>query len=328
MTCSYVNIGKGFELDNDAAWDYIHDGYLPGPRTVLKGRKKLYPPATPPIDVDTGRLSSLVQQALVAAMGQLDGTHRSVMFSGGFDSMLIACLAEKCGARVTALTVQFDDFNPLTVAGAVQSARKAGIDHHILHVKAVEFLSAVEELAGITDEPVLDLDLAVVYAALKKYDRTVGGDVIISGMGSDQWFGDESLKPGPGGIEDRPDLALAMMNVDAHQRAARANGLNFVFPFLSGAMLSLARSLPEDMKKDKKLLREMAVANMIPQRGGMSEVQVPGLVRLLLVKTYGQRAWPGPVAAPGRNSRVDDQVLRQVILGLWLEKAKSKAVGA
>ena len=54
------------------------------------------------------------------------GSRRAVMFSGGFDSMLIALLAQQCGAQVTAVTVQFDDFNPLTVAGAVEFADKSG----------------------------------------------------------------------------------------------------------------------------------------------------------------------------------------------------------
>jgi len=322
MTCSYAYTGKGTVLDKEAALDYIRDGYLLGPRTVFKGRKKLSPPASPAVPVEASRLSSLIQQTLVASMGNLDGTLRAVMFSGGFDSMMIACLAAQCGAQVTAVTVQFDEFNPLTVAGAVQFAQKAGLDHLVLHVKAVEFLSAVEELAGLTDEPVLDLDLAVVHAALKKYDVSIGGDVFISGMGSDQWFGDEALKPRPGGLAARLDWAL--VDVDAHQRSAQAHSCNFVFPFLTGTMLTLAQSVPDELKKDKKLLREMAVANTFPQRGVRSEAQIPELMKHVLVKTYGPRAWPSPVAVPERNSRVDDKTLRQIIFGLWLEKAKNR----
>ena len=253
-------------------------------------------------------------------MGNIAGSRRAVMFSGGFDSMLIACLAQRCGAQVTAVTVQFDDFNPLTVAGAVQFANKIGVAHHILHVKAVEFLSAFEALAGITDEPVLDLDLCVVYAALKKYDPRIAGDVFISGMGSDQWFGDEALEERPRGLAVRLDWA--MVDKGAHHRVAQAHGCKFVFPFLSGPMLALSQSIPAAMKKDKKLLRALAVANTIPFRGSRSEVQVPPLMRHMLIKKYGDRAWPCPVSVHSRNRSEVDQTFRQIILGLWLKKAK------
>jgi asparagine synthetase B (glutamine-hydrolysing) len=321
MMGSYAYTGTGYEFDQEAAWDYVHHGYLLAPRTVLKGRTKSQRSVLPAVSVELSKLSFITQQTIESEMGDMAGQRRAVMFSGGFDSMLIACLAQGRGARVTAVTVEFDDFNPLTVAGAVEFAGKLGIKHHIVHVKAVEFLSAFETLAGITDEPVMDLDLAIVYAAFKKYDPRTAGEVFISGMGSDQWFGNESLEKRPGGFAARLDWA--MVDQDAHQSVAGAHGCRFVFPFLSVPMLALSRSIPEDMKKDKKLLRALAVANTIPPRGTRSEVQVPALMRQALVKMYGERAWPGPVAASNTSSG-DDRLMRQIILGLWLEKAKDR----
>ncbi len=323
MTGSYAYTGTGFEVDKEAAWDYIRDGYLLCPRTVLKGRTKLPQSELPVISVDLNNLPSLVRQTLEAAMGDIEGDRRAVMFSGGFDSMLIAGLAQRCGAQVTAVTVQFDEFNPLTVAGAVESADKVGISHHILHVKAAEFLSAFEEIAGLTDEPILDLDLSVVYAALKKYDPMIGGDVFISAMGSDQWFGNMALEKIPGGIAARLDWAV--VDGDAHHRVAQVHGCKFSFPFLSRSMLALSQGIPAALKKDKKLLRALAVANTIPHCGIRSEVQVPPLMRHILIKMYGDRAWPSPVSVHARSNSDQDQALRQIILGLWLEKATKKA---
>ncbi|MBF0571246.1 MAG: asparagine synthase [Candidatus Omnitrophica bacterium] len=322
MMDAYVYTGTGHEIDQKAAWDYVRDGYLLSPRTILKGRKKLPQPVLPGISVDSSQLSFITQQTLEAAMGNVARSPRAVMFSGGFDSMLIACLAKRCGAQVTAVTVQFDDFNPLTVAGAAQFANKAGIPHHILNVKAVEFLSAFETLAGITDEPLLDLDLGVVYAALKKYDHGTAGDVFISGMGSDQWFGNLALEARPGGFAARLDWS--MVDEQAHQRVAGLLGCRFVFPFLSGTMLALSQSVPAVMKKDKKLLRTLAAANTIPHRGARSEVQILPLMRRALIKKYGDRAWPCPVSLQGRHHSEMDRALRQIILGLWLEKAQGR----
>ncbi|MDP2653372.1 MAG: asparagine synthase-related protein [Candidatus Omnitrophota bacterium] len=322
MTGTYVYTGIGHEIDQEAAWDYLRDGYLLAPRTVLKGRKKLPPPSLSGVPVDLKNISLAVQQILEDVMGNIAGELRAVMFTGGFDSMLLASLAQRCGAQVAAVTVRFDDFNPLTVAAASQSANKLGLGHHILQVKIVEFLSAFEELAGITDEPVLDLDLAIVYAAFKKYDHRIGGDVFISGMGSDQWFGPVSSRMAKfRGLAARLDWA--MVDEGAHQRVAQAHGCKFIFPFLSRPMLALSQSIPAAMKEDKKLLRTLGVAKAIPDRGARSEVQVPTSIRHILIKMYGERAWPNPVSVDnGRGT--DDQTLRQIVLGLWLEKMKER----
>jgi asparagine synthetase B (glutamine-hydrolysing) len=219
------------------------------------------------------------------------------------------------------VTIQFDGFNPLTVSGARDFAGEVGLSHLVIPVKAVEFLAAFEALAGLTPEPVFDLDLAIVYAALKKYDRRIAGDVFISGMGSDQWFGNMALEDRFGGFDARLDWAV--IDVDAHQRAAQANGCKFVFPFLSDTMLAMSQSVPASMKKDKKLLRSLAGSNTIPQTGARTELQVPDVMRRMLIKTYGDRAWPAPVSAEGGGY---DQPLRQILLGLWLEKKKDSNV--
>ena len=310
------------DINQEAAWDYIRDGYLLAPRTVLKKCVKRPPADLSCIRFEETILSGLLQQRLEIAMGPLTVSRRSVMFSGGFDSILMASLARRLGAEVTTITVEFDDFNPLTVAGAVQAANQLGMAHRILHVKAVEFLAAFEALAGLTDEPILDLDLAIVHAAFKKYDPKLGGDHFISGMGSDQWFGDLARLANVESLAVRMDWA--MVDEQAHHRVVESHGCKIVFPFLSRPMLEIALSIPDAMKKDKKLLRGLAVAQEIPDRGARSEIQVPALMRDILIKTYGHRAWPEPLKACRRDGRELDQALRQIVLGLWLDKSKDR----
>ncbi len=261
-----------------------------------------------------------LQETLIESVGQIKGTRKAIMFSGGFDSMLMACLAQHCGAKIVAVTVQFEDFNPLTVQSSIQSARTLGIEHHILPVKTVEFLSAFEALCPMTDKPLLDLDLAVVYAALKKYDTQIAGDTFISGMGSDQWLGDQAL--------DREDPRFtqawdwAMADTQAHHQVAQKHGCRFVFPFLSDSMLKLSQSIPVALKKDKKLLRALDIAQQIPHLNTPREVQVPLLVRPLLVKAFGHRASPAPIVSD--SDPIDDSKLKAIIHGLWLEGAKRR----
>lgn len=218
-----------------------------------------------------------VAKTLKASLGNLAGTRRALMFSGGFDSMLLALLAQRWGGRVTAVTVRFDDFNPLTVAEASLLARKMDLSHHILHVTLLEFLSAFRSLTALIKEPLSDLDLVLVHAAFKKYDPRIGGKIFISGMGSDQWFGNALDQAA--GIDE-----------DAHHKVARAHGYKFIFPFLSTPMRALSQQVPAALKKDKKLLRELvteADMALLLGRGAKREIQVPAQVRRLLVKVYG-----------------------------------------
>lgn len=320
MTAVYVYKGIGHEIDQDAAWDYIRDGYLLAPRTVLKGRIKFASAPLPASSVELKNIPSVVRETLKASMSSVAGSRRAVMFSGGFDSMLMGQLAQECGAEVTAVTVQFDDFNPLTVTEAVWLAKRMGLPHHILHVAVPEFVSAFELLAGITDEPLLDLDLAVVYAAFRKYHSQIGGEIFISGMGSDQWLGNHSLEAWPGGLAGRLDWAV--VNERAHQQVAQAHGYKYIFPFLSVSMLALSQQVPAAMKKDKQLLRALAAGSTSRRRGARTEIQIPKIMRRILVKVYGRRAWPKPILGSGERGNVEDQALRQIILGLWLEKIR------
>jgi asparagine synthetase B (glutamine-hydrolysing) len=220
------------------------------------------------------------------SLGNLAGTRRALMFSGGFDSMLTALLVQGWGARVTAVTVRFDDFNPLTVAQASLLAGQLGLPHHIIHVTLLEFLSAFESLGALFDKPLSDLDLVLVYAALKKYDPRIGGKIFISGMGSDQWFGNESLKGRGQDLKDRLDQAA--LDMDAHHKVAGVHGLKFVFPFLSASILELSQHVPAALKKDKKLLRGLVDGPvLIEHRTRGREMQVPPQVRQLLVKVCG-----------------------------------------
>jgi asparagine synthetase B (glutamine-hydrolysing) len=311
--------GFVMNIDEQAAWDFIRHGYVLSPRSVLKVRRTNFPKIFPLKHIDNAEIPDLFARKLKNAMGPLAKTRRAVMFSGGFDSLLVCLLARECGANVKAVTVAFENFNPLTVRGSVEAAASVGIEHHILHVKTAEFLSSMEALAGLTDEPVFDLDLAIVHAALKKYDRRIAGNVFISGMGSDQWFGNESLQAKAEGFQAQ--LQGTISAEAAHQKVARADGCSFIFPFIARPMLALAQAIPVRMKKNKQLLRALSVAQEIPSLRTPREMQVPAVVRRLLIQVYGRRAWPDPVTE-SVSTRGLDQRLRQIVLGLWLEKIK------
>lgn len=315
---SYAGTARG--VDKDIAQEYIRSGWVPAPKTVLTGRKKVVHSILPTCPPLSRNMPAVLQKTLLSSMENLKGLPRTMMFSGGFDSTLMVLLARRYGAHVKAVTIQFDKFNPMTVGGAVALARKLGLSHQVLHVSAKEFLSSFETVAQITDEPLLDLDLALVNAVFKKYHQERGKEVFISGMGSDQWFGNMALEPEYGGLQTRLDTGL--LNKKAHDQVAELYGNRFIFPFLSAPMLALSLRLTDDMKDDKKLLRTLADGNGLnPQHG--REEQVPGVMRKVVVQAFARQAWPWPLTAE-KQKKTDDQTLRQIVLGLWLKGAKGR----
>jgi len=289
--------GIGYELDEQAAYDYVHNGYLFAPRTVLKGRLKRPYIISKPKDVDLKDIVARVRQTVHDSMENLEGQRRAVMFTGGFDSTFIALLAQQSGAKVTAITVQFDKFNVATVRDAVQAADALGMTRHVINVTTAEFIAAFEAL-------------------------TDAGDVFLSGMGSDHWYGNIALEERSGGFQAKVDWAVN--NSEAHQRVAQLFGYRFIFPFLSKSMLELSLIIPDDLKKNKKLLRALAVVNSLPARGAKTELQIPELMKRALIKVFGRRAWPEAVSDVESSPDARSCALRKIVLGLWLEKAKKR----
>ncbi len=185
-------------------------------------------------------MKDILQKILKEPLKEVEGRECALMFTGGFDSVLLALLLQQCKAKVTAVTVQFDNFNPRTIKEATETAYKMGLTHHILPVTLKEFLKVFPVLSKLLYRPVLDLDLVVVYAALKKYDRQIAGRIFVSGMGSDQYLGSTPFK------QD-------VIDEETHQQAAKMQGCKFIFPFLSKKLKDFSQQVSPELKRNKKL---------------------------------------------------------------------------
>ena len=318
----YSYVGAPQKIDIPTALEYVQTGWISAPRTVMKGLNKIVRTPLPGQRVELKDIKVSLEEMLATSIKTLDGSQCSVMFSGGFDSMLMVTMARRFCAQVTGISVQFDGYNSTTIEGAVILAQRLGLPHHIIQISLKEFLLSFAKVAQLTKEPLLDLELALVYAAFKKYQPSIAGNVFISGMGSDQWFGDYALKKNRQILQKRLDKMI--LNTSAHHDVANTHGYKFIFPFLSEAMVALSLKLTTSMKKDKQLLRSLVDnTDLIPAQGAEREVQIPDPVRRILIKTYGSRAWPRPIMLK-EYEPVDDRLLRQIVLGLWLERIKKK----
>lgn len=141
------------------------------------------PPAKSP-DEALDRLDALltesVRERLVADVPV------GVFLSGGVDSSLIAAIAGKHAAGITAYTVRMPDVSHDETPHAVSVARHCGLRHEIVDLSAADLGDAFAAVTAHLDEPMADSSLLptwlVCRAARRKMTVALGGD------GADELF--------------------------------------------------------------------------------------------------------------------------------------------
>jgi asparagine synthase (glutamine-hydrolysing) len=199
---------------------YLHRGYVPGPRSIYSGIRKLPPgcflqvgAASATADLPAPRaywsLAEVVERGLerpfrgtdreaierlehelaraVASQSVAD-VPLGAFLSGGIDSSTVVALMQKQSARrvkTFAIGFEEDRFNEAPHARAV--ARHLGTDHTELIVTPREAMAAIQRLPGLYDEPFGDSSSIPTFlvAELARRDVTVS----LSGDGGDELFG-------------------------------------------------------------------------------------------------------------------------------------------
>ncbi len=202
-------------LDRQAVWDYLTCRYVPGPRTMWEGVRKLppghtlsltvsasgdaaaeptvkrywdipYQPANDdiPVEQHERRFAELFEDAVALRMLAAD-VPVGVMLSGGLDSSAVAAVARRCSARLNTFSVGFKgapEANELAFARTV--ARHLGTEHHEIEINQADFLSFLPDFVRFTDEPLADLASVPLYYLSRLARGTV--KVALSGEGSDE----------------------------------------------------------------------------------------------------------------------------------------------
>ena len=196
------------ELDPAALMDFLSLGYVPAPRTMFRGIRKIAPASI--VTLDAGRtqsasfwdlqfgrehrsaeewceeLRSLVDDAVSRQL--MSDVPLGAFLSGGVDSSSIVATMKKLGvSRVSTYSIGFggeDSFHS-ELSDAASTAKAFGTDHHeiVVSPKVSELLAP---LIRHLDEPVTDTSFLVTYLVSKLARESV--TVILSGVGGDEVF--------------------------------------------------------------------------------------------------------------------------------------------
>ena len=218
------------DIDPEALDCYFTFGYIPAPRTIYRGVRKL--PAARTLLVTETRETE--RQYWKLAVGEprhitlaaatdefealLDEAVRcrlmsevplGAFLSGGLDSSLVvSSMAKMSGQPVITNSIGFDDaeFNELGAAGAI--ARHLGTRHHefVVEPRATDVLG---KIAWHCDEPLADSSAIPTWYVCEMARRNV--TVALSGDGGDEAFGGYTFRYLPHAFESRWRAMLPAM---------------------------------------------------------------------------------------------------------------------
>lgn len=198
----------GRELDPDAIGQYFTFGYVPSPRSALKGISKL--PAghmlvledgclhvrrywqldfTPHCTDDEDTAAERVRELLLEAvkLRLISEVPLGAFLSGGMDSSVVVAAMSRAGTeRVKTFSIGFDERSHDELEYARLIARHYDTDHHELVVRP-DVLEVLPRLVWDFDEPFADASMVPTYYVSKLAREHV--TVALSGDGGDEIFG-------------------------------------------------------------------------------------------------------------------------------------------
>ncbi|MBL8013021.1 MAG: hypothetical protein JNN05_04160 [Candidatus Omnitrophica bacterium] len=278
-----------------------------------------------------------------------------VMLSGGFDSSMLCRLAQLYQTRVKTFTIGSQEYNQETLGQGMRMSQVLGTEHEILNVTVKEYLAAVPVTLRLMDEPILDLDTAVIYPALRKLPQEM--KFLLHGFGSDQLIGNDfgylrELSEAMVSFTDfnqyqdvKGDSRAAALffikekmpqEVRLHYRLSQGAGGRLIFPFFEQAIVNAGLQMSEELRLNKKLLRSLlpSLNKILPPRAtaGVEQAkgQIPETIKYVTWQVYGKNVGRSPLLQDLMGkSRLDavvasgkkEDILKLVVFDLWAREA-------
>ena len=197
-------------VDLQSVWDYLAYRYVPGPKTLFGGIRKLMPGTF--AVWERGKLSeerywSAPDRSLRAItqprpdvvenfLSRLDGAVKMQMvsdvpfgafLSGGLDSSTIVALMSRHNASVKTFSVGFDEDSYSELGYAAEVAQHFGTEHHELIVTDRDLMDKLPRLVSFRDAPVAEPSDIPIYMLACEAARSV--KMVLTGEGSDEILG-------------------------------------------------------------------------------------------------------------------------------------------
>ncbi len=198
------------DVNLSAVWDYLSYRYVPGPRTLFRGVRKLGPGTC--ATWERGKLTERRYwvapdreasshtpangDAVPAFLNQLDEAVKLQMvsdvpfgafLSGGLDSSAIVALMTRHNSKVKTFSVGFKEGAYSELGYAAVVARHFGTDHHELEVDARDVIDHLPKLVGFRDAPVSEPSDIPIYMLAREASKSV--KMVLTGEGSDEILG-------------------------------------------------------------------------------------------------------------------------------------------
>jgi asparagine synthase (glutamine-hydrolysing) len=201
-------------VDESAVWDYLAFRYVPGPKTLLAGIRKLAPgtcatwkdgrvterrywtapdrgPSPAPSPKREGDLIEefLLNLDRAVELQMVSDVPFGAFLSGGLDSSTIVALMTRHNAKVKTFSVGFGGkesaYSELRYAGVV--AKHFATDHHELVVDPEHLMAHLPRLVAYRDAPVTEPSDIPIYMLAKEASKSV--KMVLTGEGSDELLG-------------------------------------------------------------------------------------------------------------------------------------------
>ena len=270
-------------VDRQAVWEYLSYRYVPGPRTLFEGVKKLQPGScvvwekgeltewsyyTPP-DCNISEAEIVTKNAVGKFLDQLDEAVNARMvsdvpfgafLSGGIDSSaIVGLMSRHSELPIKTFSVGFSESEYSELGYAKTIADQFNTEHHELTVSQNHLMDKLPELVRFRDAPVAEPSDIPIYLLSVEARKTV--KMVLTGEGSDEFLGGY-----PKHVFER--------YVQAYQRIPRA--------LRSGLLEPLVDALPYRFRRAKTAIHTMGLDDwqdrMARWFGALSSAERDGLV--------------------------------------------------
>jgi asparagine synthase (glutamine-hydrolysing) len=281
--------GAAGDIDPQAIFDYAYHHFIPAPRTIFKGVRRLdaahrmlvtgdgidvaryWQPNFAPVDVPFATRQELFLSAIKGAVAeQVAGETVGCYLSGGTDSSTVTgMVTQVTGRPARTFSIGFDAEGYDEMEYARLAARHYGSDHHEYYITPRDLIDRIPDVASFFDQPFGNSSaLPAFFCARLAHDA--GVTRMLAGDGGDELFGGNSRY-----ASDK--LFTAYERVPAFLKSTLIEPLTLGLPLASVPVL-------------RKGARYVEIARM----------PVPGRMQLynLLTARRGRRMCSPPISLP------------------------------